>query len=160
MGAVLGHIQHTAIFRCQFCAVPPAIRLRPGSEIQHHVVYGSSGAANQLGLERGRLLEVHAPNRSLAYAEPHVRLNRQVINTMLRELPGAPRSHKPAAIIYMRIGINHLGASDVRLRETHTITLNLFTTRHYLSLLLPFSPYFPIGFFLPTNQALDQVPQF
>jgi hypothetical protein len=41
---------------------------------------------------------------------------------MLRELPGAPRSHEPAAIIFVRIRIYHPCTNDIGFREMHAVT--------------------------------------
>src|SRR4030095_3813175 len=89
--SVLGHVQHSTIRRTQLRAAPLAIGWGFGSEVDHHVEDSTFGASDQLRLEGGRLLEVQASNRAPSNAEAHVCLDRQEVEAMLFELPGAPR---------------------------------------------------------------------
>jgi hypothetical protein len=55
--------------------------------------------------------------------KPHVRLERQEAETVLRKLPGTRRSREPSAIIFVRIRIDHHCTDDVGPRETHAVTI-------------------------------------
>src|SRR2546430_10478974 len=123
MRTVPGNVEHPTVFGTQLHAVPFAVRWRFRSEIQDHVEHRTSGASNQLGLERGCFLKVHAAGRAFLKAEAHIRLHGQEIDTVLGKFPRAPSSHEPSAIILMRTRIDHLRTNNAGLCEPHFIVL-------------------------------------
>src|SRR5258708_9048972 len=66
---------------------------------------------------------MHASNGPPCFAKPQVRLDGQKVDSVLRELPGAPCSQKAPAIILMRTWIYHPRPFDAGLHETHSVAI-------------------------------------
>src|SRR5260221_519888 len=96
----LRDVQHSTVPRVQLYAVPFAIGWGFGSEIDHYVENCSPRATDQLGLECGHRLKVHASKSSLSYTKAHILLHRHKINTMFGKFPNAPRSREVSTIIF------------------------------------------------------------
>ena len=71
--------------------------------------------------KRWRQLVVQPAYRAALQAEPHVRLHRCEVNTMVGKFMLAPRAHEPASFIWMRRGVNDPSARDVAFQELHAV---------------------------------------
>ena len=100
--AVLRQEKHPAVVRCQLDSLPLAIGRRTATDIEYDVEHSSSGAANQLCFESGLRLVVHPAYGAFLDTETHVRLNWPELDSVIRELLGAPSAKKMAAVIWAR----------------------------------------------------------
>jgi hypothetical protein len=116
---VLGNVQHAPVFRGQFHAAPFAEGGRGRSEVDRHVKDPAPCAAHQFCLKRRRYLQMQSANRPLAWAELHVGLDWQKVDSLFFEFPPAPRTHKTATFIVMRARIDDPGARHSGLRKLH-----------------------------------------
>src|SRR5215831_4962148 len=102
MRAVLGYVEHSPILRAQLRAVPFAIgpRLRP--QVYGHIEDPSPGAPDQLGLQCGRLLEVHASDCPFPEVESHISLDGPEVDPVVCEFAHTPRAEETSTIVLVR----------------------------------------------------------
>ena len=78
-------------------------------------------AAHQLGLGRGRILEVHAAQRALGLVEGDVGLGDHRLQPVLRELVLAEGAGEEPAVVLPALEVDDERALQLRLGEDHWV---------------------------------------
>src|ERR1035437_8709234 len=110
---MLGHVQHAMIVRAQFYAVPLPVSRRLRPEVHHYIKNSSSSALDQLCLKRRLVLEVHATQRSLSYAESRVCLHGHEVNPILGKFPKAPSTQEVPTMVLAQLRVDQHCAQNI-----------------------------------------------
>ena len=122
MGAAFGNEQHPTVIRTEGAAIPAAISRRRRSKVDDDVKNSSPSTSNEFGLERWLRLIVKTANRAPENTQPHVRLQRCELNSVLDEFALAPRSHEAAPAIASDRRFDKSDAKNCTVIKIHTVT--------------------------------------
>src|SRR6266511_3367504 len=92
---------------------------RVRTQVDDHVVDRSVAAADQLGLLVRRRLPVHAPHGAPVPVQRDVALHRGGVEAVLGELPGAEGAREQAALVGVRLRVDHERVRKSGLGEDH-----------------------------------------
>ena len=106
----LGHVERPVVVRAELDGDVLEIRRTLGAQIDDDVEDRASRAPDELGLGGRRILEVHAPQRSLGLVESDVGLRDDRLQSVIGKLLLAERASEEAAIVLATFDVDDEGA--------------------------------------------------
>jgi hypothetical protein len=124
------------------------VRVALWAQVDNDVEDGATHAANELGLGRGRILKVHAANRTLLAIVRDIGLGDERLQPVCLEFMLAESAGKEAPRIFPSLQVNDKSALELGFRENHR-SLLASATEQNVAIIGPLEICNGISFQLP-----------